>query len=163
MVSRLYYVYLTDNNDTADPEEGTEHEDWIRFVCKSADVGFQNNNDVQRLPDHEGFEIKLGDIVFKVRLNDSLFMRMNTSANGETSWNKFVEFVGKHAMSDGQIIYLMVYGRLGSDSTNAWMKFFDNGGTMRDWMKCRVKSFRFKISAVEQTAVGSLELEEVWT
>lgn len=160
-MTRNYYVYLSNEED--DPEDGTEHTDWVSFICKTVEVGFTNNNDVQEIPDHESFEIKLGEIKFKVRLSECIFMRLDISSGGETSWNDFVKFIGAHAMSGGDTFYLRVYEQLGSDSAATYMEFFDDSGDMQDYMRCRVKSFKGKLDATKKTIIGSLEIEEVWS
>ncbi|MFX1296299.1 MAG: hypothetical protein ACFFD2_15790 [Promethearchaeota archaeon] len=99
---------------------------------------------------------------FKVRLEGCLFMRLDVSSGGETAWNDFVHFVGSHAMSGGDTFYLRVFEQMGADSAATYMEFFDEDGDMQDYMKCRVKGFRFKLDAQKRTIEGSIDLEEVW-
>ena len=153
-----YSVYLSDSSSSAD--DGDEHSDWVRFICKSVTVGFINNNDKESLVSHESFEIKIGEMDFSVTLNDCIFTRLLTGAAGSTAWNEFMEFVGAHAMSGGATFYLWVKMNM-SDATN-WMKFFDDEGDMQNYMQCRVKLFRFNIDAQKQWAKGMIKLEEEW-
>jgi len=160
-MGRTYSVYLS--TDDEDPEDGDQHVDWVRFICKVVEVGYFNKNELNLLQEHTSWEMKMGEMVFKARLEGCLFMRMDTSAAGETSWNKFVDFVGSHAMSGGDSFYLYVYAALGSDAGGTYMDFFNDEGENVGYMKCRVRSFRFRFDAAKQTAEGSIELEEVWT
>lgn len=153
-----YYVYLA--TDDEDPEEGDEHSDWIRFICKTATMGFICNNDKEDMVDHESFEIKIGEMEFTCMLNDAIFTRVETSSSGETCWNDFVEFVGSNALSTGSKIYLWIKMNM-VDATD-WIQFFDNDGNMQDYMQCRIKQFRFNLDPTKGWAKGVLLLEEEW-
>jgi len=156
-----YNVYLTD--DDTDPEANDQHDDWIAFTCKVVTVGFMNNTDIEKLPQHTSVKIPLGEMEFKVTLDGCLFQRIHTPAAGSTSWNNFVDFMGEAALSDGMTVYLWVKVKMGEDAAAAYMQFFNGDGDMGNYMQCIIKQFKFTLDATTQNMVGTIMLEEEWS
>jgi len=153
-------TYNVTLGNSSTPESGDQNDDWIRFVCDSFTPEFLNNNEIENLQSHEMFEIKLGEMKFAVTLNNVIIRRVETSAVGSVAWNDFVKFVGAHAMSDGDDLYLHI--QMPMDDVQDWVQFFDDEGDMQDYMKCRIKQFRFTIEAKKQYGKGQIKLEELW-
>ena len=163
-MANAYHVYLSIDDSQPEGSGDDEHTDWISFTCKSISLKFINKNTIERLPQHTSVKIPLGEMIFSATLNGCLFTRMDTSAAGSTSWNKFVAFVARHALSDGATIYLWVEMAMGEDASKTYMQFFnDDADDLEDYMQCQIQQFRVTVDATTQVGTGVIQLTEEWS
>ncbi len=158
VVTRNYYVYLTESTDI---ESGDEYSDWISFSCTKVDVGFKCNNILENLPQHKSFEIKTEEYVMSLKFSGVRIYSMGTNAHNKISYNSLSDFCVSHAGNSGSTIYAVVYMDVG-DGNPDYMDFPDDSSDAQDYMQCRVKSFKFSFEAAKGYGIGSITLEEEW-
>ena len=157
-----FCVYLSESS--SDPDSGTEHEDYMSITCSSITPTFVCENDKQDMPAHKSFEVKTGQMKFSAILNNCVITKLHTSAVGSTCWNDFIDFVAEHAKQGGKSLYLWVKLKFGDDSgeDRYWMRWIDDSYDRKKYMKCRIKTFRFTITAADQMGKGMIQVEEAW-
>lgn len=156
-------VYNVVIGDSSTQENGTQGTNWLQFVCGSVAIKLKDKNQVEHTVSHVSFQIKTGEFRVEVTLGKCIINELgDPDDTSKTCWNNFMKFMATASDSGGGDIYLHVYSKLGADSADDQFEWYDSGGTMRDWLQCKLKGFSFTIDPKKQYASGSIQLEECW-